>query len=139
MMSNKIAAIVGVTTLVNPLAGLILEAVTKAAKLVDTASDKGVSELKDEVDKESIRLQFALQQARIAQELAIARRIEMASEVEIEEFYDNSGKGNIGANFDATAKTMGLGVGAEGRFVTKRVYHFRGGALTEEAIEAELA
>jgi len=70
---------------------------------------------------------FALQQARIAQELAIAKRIENADVVEIEEFYDASGKGNIGISADANSGVASFGIGAEGRRVVKRIYHFKGG------------
>ena len=64
--------------------------------------------------------------ARIEQELAIARRIDCAEEVEIEEFYDTSGKGSAGLTADMKSESATLGLSGEGRRVTKRVYHFKG-------------
>ena len=84
--------------------------------------------------KQNLQMQFAQQQARIAQELAIARRIDNAEEVEIEEFYDNSGKGNAGASFDQANQNASVGIGAEGRRVTKRVYHFKGWKLQDAEV-----
>ena len=63
-------------------------------------------------------------QAQVAQELAIAHRIENAEEVEIEEYYEGSGKGGAGIGTDGVS--VNLSVGAEGRKVTKRVYRFTG-------------
>jgi len=65
-----------------------------------------------------------LAQAKVEQELAISRRIDGAEEVEIEEFYDLSGKGNAGLNTDG--ETVSLGFGGEGRRVTKRIIKFKG-------------
>lgn len=110
----------------SPVAWLIAEGVEKAATSVASASDKGMGELEEEVAKQTLQMQFAQQQARIEQELAIARRIDNAEEVEIEEFYDTSGKGNIGISVDQTTQSASFGAGAEGHRVTKRVYHFKG-------------
>lgn len=100
--------------------------VEKATQTVASASDKGVDQLKEEIDKQSLQIQFAHQQARIAQELTIARRIDNAEDVEIEKFYDTSGKSNAAFSVDQACQTASFGVGAEGRRVTKRVYHFKG-------------
>ena len=80
----------------SPVGWLVAEGAEKAAQLVANASDKGVDQLREEIAKQNLQMQFAQQQARIAQELAIARRIDNAEEVEIEEFYDTSGKGSAG-------------------------------------------
>lgn len=56
---------------------------------------------------------MAESQAKVAQELAIAQRINTAEEVEIEEFYDVSGKGNIGLQVDMKSETLGLGAGVK--------------------------
>ena len=72
-------------------------------------------------------MRMAEAQARVAQELAIAKRIEMATEVEIEEFYDIQGEGSLGVKADEKAVT--LGASASGQKVCKRVYHFRGGNI----------
>ena len=110
----------------SPVGWLVAEGAERAAKLVATASDEGVEQLKEEVTKQNLQMQFAQQQARIAQELAIARRIDNAEEVEIEEFYDTSGKGHLGLSVDQASEAATLGLGGEGRRVTKRVYHFKG-------------
>lgn len=110
----------------SPVGWLVAEGAEKAAQLVANASDKGVDQLREEIVKQNLQMQFAQQQARIAQELAIARRIDNAEEVEIEEFYDTSGKGSAGISIDQSSQTASVGVGTEGRRVTKRVYHFKG-------------
>lgn len=119
---------------INPVGWIVAEGAEKAAQMVSKASDKGIDQLKIEIDKQNLQMQFAQQQARIAQELAISRRIENAEEVEIEEFYDTSGKGNAGASFDSSSQTAFAGIAAEGRRVTKRVYHFKGWRPQEEEI-----
>ena len=118
----------------NPIGRLIAEGVEKGAKSITQASNKGLSELEEEVAKQNLKMEFAQHQARVAQELAIARRIDNAEEVEIEEFYDTSGKGKLGVSVDEKSQTASLGLGAEGRKVTKRVYHFRG-ARSQESRE----
>ncbi|NKJ51127.1 hypothetical protein CIC12_31290 [Burkholderia sp. SG-MS1] len=110
----------------SPVSWLLVEGAETAVTSIQSAAAKGIDKLQEEVAKQNLQLQFAQQQARVAQELAIARRIENAEEVEIEEFYDMSGKGNVGLTFDGKSETGTLGVGAEGRRVTKRVYHFKG-------------
>ncbi|SDC78266.1 hypothetical protein [Paraburkholderia lycopersici] len=110
----------------NPTASLLTDAVELAAKAVSSASEKGAEPLREEIAKQNLQLQFAQHQARVAQELAIARRIDSAEEVEIEEFYDASGKGQVGLSVDAEATTGTLGLGGEGRKVTKRIYRFKG-------------
>ena len=67
-------------------------------------------------------MSMAREEARVAQELAIAKRIELANEVEIEEFYDLSGEGSIGVQLHETA--VSAGVSASGKRVTKRIYKF---------------
>lgn len=109
-----------------PFGATVWDAAEKAQKAVDSAATKGMEDLKAELAKQELRGQFEHQQARIAQELAIAQRIANAEEVEIEEYYDGSGKGNAGLGIDMNAKTAHLGVGAEGRRVTKRIYRFKG-------------
>jgi len=110
----------------NPLLSLAIAGAEAAAGAVSKASEKGTSQLKEEVAKQNLQMQFAQHQARVAQEIAIARRIEGAVEVEIEEFYDTSGKGNLGLEIDGKSETASFGLGAEGRRVTKRIYKFKG-------------
>ncbi|RYZ75766.1 MAG: hypothetical protein EOP06_32000 [Proteobacteria bacterium] len=63
-------------------------------------------------------------QAKVAQEVAIATRIENAEEVEIEEYFEGSGEGTAGVKNDANSLTLGMA--GSGRKVVKRVYKFKG-------------
>lgn len=111
----------------NPLAYQIGESIVKQMKKSETAVEKGnLSELKDELLRQELSGKIAEAQARVAQELAIARRIDSAEEVEIEEYYDLQGSGNLGLSVDCAKETVGLGAHAAGRRITKRVYHFKG-------------
>lgn len=117
-----------------PLFGLIIDGVEKASKSIDMASDEGLGLLREEVAKQRIKMDFSQHQARIAQELAIAKRIENAAEVEIEEFYDYSGKGSAGLTVNAESQTGSLGFSDENRRVSKRIYRFKSAAaLIEES------
>lgn len=118
----------------NPVGALIADGVELAAKSMSDAANKGLDELKAESLKQSIRAQFDQQQARTAQELAIAERIGNADEVHIEEFYDTSGKGNLGISLDGDSTTVGIG--ASGRSVVKRTYRFTGWKRQEEQVVA---
>ncbi|EGQ9060102.1 hypothetical protein [Vibrio cholerae] len=97
-------------------------------KLVESYSDDSSSktsiELSEEATKAEIESRILLSGAKVEQELAIARRIDSAEEVEIEEYYDNSGKGNLGVTTDGSSISAGLG--GEGRKVTKRIIKFKG-------------
>lgn len=116
-----------------PLVGLIIDRVETASQSIDVASDEGLGELREEAAKQRIKMDLSQHQARIAQELAIAKRIENAAEVEIEEYYDNSGKGFGGITVNAESQTGSFGLSEENRRVSKRVYRFTGAAgLAEE-------
>ena len=71
-----------------------------------------------------------LAQAKAQQEQAIALRIACAEEVQIEEYYDTTGKGHLGV----TAKEEGItaGLAGEGRRVTKRIIRFTGNPCSED-------
>lgn len=95
-------------------------------KLIDIANDKSstIDSLKEEAMRQEVIAQVAESQARVTQELAIAQRINTAHEVIIEEFYDSSGKGDLGVNL--TEGNISAGLRGEGRRVTKRIYRFTG-------------
>lgn len=115
------------------LLGQIVEAASKSVSKADTLSDKELAVLKVESERQELQMRMAEAQARVAQEVAIARRIETAEEVEMEEFYDYSGEGHIGAKTDG--KSLTLGAGVADRRISKRVYRFRGNtALTAEEV-----
>ncbi|EIU7615426.1 hypothetical protein L3I75_004418 [Vibrio vulnificus] len=108
-------------------------------KLVESYSDdadtKSSVELNEDATKAEIESRILLSGAKVEQELAIARRIDSAEEVEIEEYYDTSGKGNVGLNTDGSS--FSAGVGGEGRKVTKRIIKFKGCAPIVQDQKAE--
>jgi len=106
------------------LLGQIVEATSKKVSEADTTADKEITVLRVEAEKQELQMRMAEAQARVAQEIAIAKRIETAEEVEMEEFYDYSGEGHIGAKTDGA--NVSIGAGGSGRRVSKRVYRFRG-------------
>jgi hypothetical protein len=98
-----------------------------------TGTDGGLPALRDEEVRQEIAMRMAERQAKVAQEIAIARKIELAHEVEIEEFYDTSAEGNLGAKTDGTS--LSLGASGKANRVVRRVYKFRGiAAATEQAL-----
>jgi hypothetical protein len=108
-------------SLTNPIITLVSELIKQSANISEKDS---IQETKDKATKQNISLELAQQQARVAQELAIALRIETADDVEIEEFYDNQGKGSAGLN--GNKDNISLGIGGAGRKITKRIYKFKG-------------
>jgi len=82
-------------------------------KLIDT-----------EAKRQALELQMAHAQAKVAQELAIAQRIENATEVIIEEYYEDEGQGNAGVTTDE--KGLTIGISGNSRKITKRIYRFVG-------------
>jgi hypothetical protein len=80
-------------------------------------------------------LQLLEIQAKIMQEIAIANRIESASEVEIEEYYGNSGEGTLGAS--SKDSTVSLGISGSKQNVSKRIYRFISSEGLKEEIEQE--
>lgn len=73
---------------------------------------------------------IVLAQAKAQQEQAIALRIACAEEVQIEEYYDTSGKGQLGVSMKEEGVTAGLT--GDGRRVTKRIIKFTGNPCPEE-------
>lgn len=106
------------------LLGQIVEIASKSVSKTETISGKELAVLKMESERQELQMRMAEAQARVAQEVAIARRIETAAEVEMEEFYDYSGKGHVGVNSDG--ESLSMGAGGSGRQISKRVYRFRG-------------
>ena len=84
-------------------------------------------ELNNNLSLDELRKQITL-----VQELAIARRIETADEVEIEEYYGESSSSKA----DGKVTAQGIGIGAEmnGGNITKKVYKFKG--YNDKRIEA---
>ncbi len=127
MDTKKIASIAGDVAIEFFVPGYLRAAYTALSKSredVDAAESQGVASLEEEARKQQIVMEFQAHQARVSQELSIAERIANSAEVQIEEFYDLSGKGHAGAKADE--QSISLGIGAEGRRVTKRVIRFTG-------------
>lgn len=111
---------------------LIAEAIVEGVKAISAKANSGeISELEKEAMRQNIESSVLKEKARIEQELAIARRIETAEEVEIEEYFDKSGKGSLGLQSEGEGFT--LGASGSGRGISKRVYKFNG--FREESIE----
>lgn len=106
--------------LIKKAVDVAVEAFTNRTK----SSDVSTSELEEDAIRQDIETRVLQGKARIEQELAIARRIDNAEEVEIEEFYDTSGDGTLGAKVREEGIT--LGASGSGRRVTRRVYKFKG-------------
>lgn len=109
----------------NPSSYLIDLALKKIIEGISGSdSETSTSELNEEAVRSEIKAKAFMAQAKVEQELAISRRIESAEEVEIEEYYDYSGKGaaGIAGNLDSVS----LGLSGEGRRVSKRVIKFKG-------------
>lgn len=115
----------GKFAMLGPLGFLISESLDNSGEQVQKAH-ADIEKLRQEAAKQAIIMEFEKHRAQVSQELAIATRIASAQEVEIEEFYDLSGKGAAGLNINAQTETVGLGVEIEGRRVTRRVYRFKG-------------
>lgn len=123
----KIAAkIAGNMFLGGALTDFLIEKVESSSNSASEAAKKNLESLNQEAMRQKIEMDLALQHSRVAQELAIAQRIENAKTVEIEEFYDISGKGQGGLAVDANSLTASLGASGERSKVSKRVYRFTG-------------
>ena len=124
-MSIKDTAIIAAKIYINPI-GYLVEKVAESTidSTSENSSKQSIEELQLFAKKQELQMQMAEAQAKVAQELAIAKRIEIAEEVEIEEFYDLNGEGSVGLKADE--KGISAGASASGRRVSKRIYKFRG-------------
>lgn len=117
----------GAKIALNPTGYLLNKITQSTSELIDKVDDDTIAELdtlRIESERQELQTRIAEAQARVAQEIAIASRIETAEEVEIEELYDYSGSGSIGV--DVNDKGLNLGAKGEGRRVSKRIYRFKG-------------
>ncbi len=120
-----------------PIVELVIDGVEVSSKYMKDASKGNLQALREEALKQEIQMEFSKHQARVAQEIAIAKRIENAVEVEIEEYYDNVGKKDGGLNINAEARTLEIGLSSETNRVSKRIYKFRGNSQQQEYIQSE--
>jgi len=102
---------------------------------VSTSGNNTLAEVRAETERQENEMKRLEAQAKVAQEMAIASRIENASEVQIEEIYEYGGEGMLGAQYEAGKVTAGL-QGSVKR-VSKRIYRFIGsvGGDDHEAVE----
>ena len=121
VLENALEAMVKATPLIGPVAGVLIESV-KDVEAASKSSDLSI--LVGEAKRQELSLHMAKMQAQVAQELAIAHRIDNAVEVEIEEYYEGTGKGGISGSVNTESSSVSFG--AEGRKVVKRVYRFTG-------------
>ena len=105
------------------LVGTIMGTPEDTAETLKRAKDTAA--LQHEMNVQQGLLTIAEGRARIARELAIARRIDTAEDVEIEEYYDSAHEGQGGLNVDSK-KGVSLGGSGSGKNVSKRVYRFKG-------------
>lgn len=105
----------------NPLLAVVTVAIEALDKSGNTSDQKTLSA---EAELQDLRARMAQAAARTAQEVAIARRIEGATVVEIEEYYEGHGEGHAGLKTEGN--TLTVGASGSGRRITKRIYRFRG-------------
>ncbi|MGO2149466.1 hypothetical protein [Halomonas sp.] len=112
---------------INPSIALIELGIKKIVeKINNDATEKlPTAELDEEAVRSELTARALLAQAKVEQELAIARRIDSAEEVEIEEYYDISGKANAGLTGEK-GESISFGLGGAGKKVTKRIIKFKG-------------
>lgn len=120
----------GAKVAINPTGYLINKIIESTSELVDKVDDATIAELDNlrlESERQELQTRIAKAQARVAQEVAIAHRIETAEEVEMEEFYDYSGSGSLGV--DIKDSSVNIGAKGEGKRVSKRIYRFKGNSV----------
>ncbi len=128
-MSNKKGVDIAFSAakfLVNPT-GFLLENMVKTAEIAyeataEAKAERDLDPLVLEARKQDLMRQVAEAQAKVAQENAIAHRIDTAEEVEMEEYYEYVGGGKAGANLTEAS----ISLGGEVRRVSKRIYRFKG-------------
>lgn len=119
-MSNFLlkAAVMAPTVFGGPLLGPL------AGVLLSRVLEKEASDGKDVAQATEDTLKILEKRASVIRELAIARRIDCAEKVSIEEYYDTKGEGAAGLKAEEEKVTIGLsGAGAR---VVKRVYTLEG-------------
>ena len=114
------------------LTGVILETtVDLVRKGSERTMEEPLEKLREDTERQKLGMEMAQAQARVAQELAIARRIEAAADVQIEEYYEYAGEGALGLKADG--KSLTLGASGSGQRVSKRIFRFTGGSVISTA------
>jgi hypothetical protein len=102
----------------------------------DVPENADLSAVLAETERQENELRRLEGQAKVAQEMAIASRIENAGEVHIEEYYEYSADGKAG--FNADAATIALGVSGAGKRISKRVIKFIGSTTDQISSRHEI-
>lgn len=121
--SSVVDVLETMASIISPTAYAISKALVKSGNDISQSTDN-LDELNEKAKKVEIESKALLAQAKVEQELSIARRIMCAQEVEIEEYYDINGKGGVGLK--AEQESITFGVSGEGSKVTKRIIKFSG-------------
>jgi hypothetical protein len=108
-----------------------VELAVDAVKKNDDLNKQTTPQLRDVAERQELEQRIAQARAKVAQEYAIAARIQTAAEVEMEEFYEYIGEGGVGAQGNINTGDIGLTLGGGVRRVSKRVYRFRGWQISE--------
>lgn len=116
----------------SPLLGRLMQITLGSAEHAEQTAQTGtIEELRAEAERQELTMRMAERQAKVAQELALARRIESADYVEMEEFYDISGSGHAGVKTGESGVSAGLG--GQGQKVMRRIYRFKTNVRSGEA------
>ena len=118
------------STTIRSLVELLAGKVHKSEELAEVDDLELIS---NEAKQQKLELQVAFEQAKVAQEIAIAARIQDANEVVLEEYYEYTAKGQLGLATDNNS--VSVGASGEGRRVTKRIYRFIGNSSLREIKE----
>jgi hypothetical protein len=127
-MSNKDTALYATQKaldVVSPVLGRLMEiAIGSANTSAEAVKNDDIAQLRLEAERQELDMRMQERQAKVAQELALANRIETAENVEMEEFYDISGTASAGIK--ASEEFISVGLSGQGQKVTRRVFRFKG-------------
>lgn len=125
-MSNQVifSAVEAASIALNPTGYLIRKIASNVTEEPANAKTSKLEELRIEAERQALEMKMAEAKARVAQELALAQRIETAEEVEMEEFYETAADGKAGVGIQGEG--LSAGISGSGRKVTKRIFRFKG-------------
>ena len=121
MINNTIKVMFPLYGIASSIAEQFVDSNKSSREILQTNDE---TKINNELKRKKVETEILEMEAKIAQELAISKRIENAEIVEIEEYFEGFGKGNAGVNVEE--KSFKVGLSGEGRKVTKRVYRFTG-------------
>lgn len=110
--------------LLTPSAYLAESIIKSILNLDELKESSSVDERENELARQEHKAKIKSLLAKIAQETAIAARIENAKEVTIEELYSDDLEGKAGMY--VTNENISIGLSGSGKTLTKRIYTFKG-------------